>query len=142
VSMGQTMSYSDNLENNLKALENQEERDPVKVQRERERREADKKAAVLRAPYAEALKSSAFTNALLTQCRAIGQGQRTHVRFTWVGETLRLDARQSEKDKRMELVPMPEGIVAVFSVDGLETKRAKVNLEKDDPAAFAKKWLE
>ena len=33
------MSYLDNLENNLKALENQEERDPEKVKREQERRE-------------------------------------------------------------------------------------------------------
>jgi hypothetical protein len=136
------MSYSDNLENNLKALENQEERDPVKVQRERERREADKKSAVLRAPYAEALKRSAFTNQLLTECRVIGQSQRTHVRFTWVGEALRLDARQSERDKRVELEPTAEGIVAVFSVDGEETKRTKLDLERDDPAAFAKKWLE
>jgi hypothetical protein len=135
------MSYSDNLENNLKALENQEERDPVKVQRERERREADKKSAVLRAPYAEALKRSAFTNQLLTECRVIGQAQRTHVRFTWVGEALRLDARQSERDKRVEFEPTSEGVVAVFTVDGEETKRAKLDLERDDPAAFAKQWL-
>ena len=36
------MSYLDNLENNLKALEKQEERDPEKVKREQERREAPK----------------------------------------------------------------------------------------------------
>ena len=137
------MSYSDNLENNLKALERQEERDPAKVQREREQREADRKAAELRAPHAEALKRAAFTNQLLGQCRVIGQQQKMSVRFTWLGETLRLDARglQTENTKRVDLVPTPEGIAAVFSVDGEETKRAKVNLEKDDPAAFARKWL-
>jgi hypothetical protein len=131
------MSFLDNLENNLKALENREERDPAKLQRDREQREADKKAAELRAPHAEALKSSAFTNELLTECRLLGQKQKMLVRFTWLGETLRLDA----KEKRVELVPTPEGIVAVFTLDGQETKRAKVDLEKDDPAAFAKNWL-
>ena len=138
------MSYSDNLENNLKALERQEERDPAKVQREREQRDADQKAAVLRAPYAEALKTSAFTNQLLTHCRVIGQQHKLPVRFTWLGETLRLDAKelQAESARRVELVPTAEGIVAVFSVDGQETKRAKLNVEKDDPAAFAREWLQ
>ena len=36
------MSYLDNLENNLKALEKQDERDPEKVKREQERREAER----------------------------------------------------------------------------------------------------
>jgi hypothetical protein len=131
------MSYLDNLENNLKALENQEERDPVKVQRDRERREADKNAALLRAPHAEQLKTSPFTNELLTQCRTIGHAQRMLVRFTWLGETLRLDAQQ----KRLELMPTAEGVTAVFSVDGTETGRAPFDLESDDAAALAKRWL-
>jgi hypothetical protein len=54
------MSFLDNLENNLKALENQEERDPQKVKREQERREAERIAALLRAPHLEALKTSPF----------------------------------------------------------------------------------
>ena len=137
------MSYSDNLENNLKALERQEERDPAKVQREREQREADRKAAGLRAPHAEALKRSAFTNQLLGECRVIGQQQKMSVRITWLGETLRLDARglQTEDTRRVDLVPVAEGIAAVFSVNGAETGRGSVHLEKDDPAAFARKWL-
>src|SRR5271155_1165770 len=108
------MSFLDNLENNLKALENQEERDPEKVKREQDRRETDRTAALLRAPHAEALKKSPFTQELLTQCRAIGHGQRVLVQFTWLGETLRLDA----KAKRLELVPTTQGITAVFSLDG------------------------
>src|SRR5271154_2531569 len=108
------MSFFDNLENNLKALESQEEKDPEKVKRERERREADRYAALQRAPYADALKNSAYTSELLTQCRTIGHGQRVLVRFTWIGESLRLDA----KNKRMELTPTPEGIVAVLSSGG------------------------
>jgi hypothetical protein len=131
------MSFLDNLENNLKALENQEERDPVKVKRDQERRDADRKAALLRAPHAEMLKASPFTVELLTQCRAIGRGQRILVRFTWLGETLRLDAQE----KRLELAPTPEGITAVFFLNGEETGRAIVDVQLDDAAALARRWL-
>ena len=131
------MSFLDNLENNLKALESQEERDPEKVKREQERRDAERQAALLRAPHAEALKTSPFTSELLTQCRAIGHGQRVLVQFTWLGERLRLDA----KSKRMELPPTAEGITAVFSVNGEETGRAIVDPLADDAAALAKRWL-
>jgi hypothetical protein len=131
------MSYLDNLENNLKALESREEKDPEKVKRDQERREADRNAALLRAPHVEALKQSAFTSELLTQCRTIGHGQRVLVQFTWIGENLRLDA----KAKRMELTPTAEGITAVFSDGGFETARESVHLETDDPSALAKRWL-
>jgi hypothetical protein len=131
------MSYLDNLENNLKALENLEEKDPEKVKRDRERREAERNAALLRAPHADALKNSAFTSELLTQCRTIGRTQRVLVQFTWIDESLRLDA----KTKRLQLNPMTDGIEAVYSVDGAELRRAKVNLDSDDPAALAQQWL-
>ncbi len=131
------MSYLDNLENNLKALENQEERDPQKVKREQERREAERSAALLRAPYVDALKNSPFTSELLTQCRTIGHGQRVLVQFTWLGETLRLDA----KAKRMTLSPTAKGITAVFSVDGDETGRATVDPAVDDAGELARRWL-
>ncbi len=131
------MSYLDNLENNLKALESQEEKDPEKVQRDRERREAERNAALLRAPFVDALKSSAFTSELLTQCRTIGHGQRVLVQFVWVGETLRLNA----KNKRMDLTPSAEGIVAVVSIDGMETDRVTVDPNKDDAAALARRFL-
>jgi hypothetical protein len=131
------MSYSDNLENNLKALEKQEERDPVKVRLEQERRESDKKAALLRAPHAEQLKTSPFTMELLTQCRTVGHGLRIPVRFTWLGETLRIDAQE----RRLELAPTSEGIAAVFSLNGVEARRAAVDLQVDDAASLARRWL-
>ena len=131
------MSFLDNLENNLKALENLEERDPEKIKRDQERREADRNAALRRAPHAEALKKSPFTQDLLTHCRTIGHGQRILVQFTWLGETLRLDA----KTKRMELVPTAEGITATFFVNGEEKGRASVDPQVDDAAALAKRWL-
>ena len=131
------MSFLDSLENNLKALESQEERDPEKVQRDRERREADRNEALLRAPHAEALKKSAFTSDFLTHCRTIGHGKRVLVKFTWIGETLRLDAAA----KRLELVPTAQGIAAVFYEDGLEASRSTVDPLKDDAEALAKRWL-
>jgi hypothetical protein len=131
------MSYLDNLENNLKALENQEERDPQKVKREQERREAERSAALLRAPFVEALKNSPFTIELLTQCRTIGHQQRVLVQFTWLGETLRLDA----KEKRMLLTPTSEGITALFSVNGDETGRTTIDPKVDNADELAKRWL-
>ncbi|HTM15070.1 MAG TPA: hypothetical protein VL127_19240 [Bryobacteraceae bacterium] len=131
------MSYLDNLENNLKALENQEERDPQKVKREQERREAERSAALLRAPYVEALRDSLFTMNLLTQCRAIGHQQRVLVQFTWLGEALRLDA----KAKRMLLTPTSDGITAVFSVNGEETGRTNIDPQVDDAGELARRWL-
>jgi len=131
------MSFLDNLENNLKALENREERDPEKVRRDQERREADRTAALLRAPHAEALKTSPFTGELLTQCRDIGYGQRVLVQFTWLGESLRMDAQA----KRMELTPTAEGITAVHSLKGKEIRREVIDLETADAAALARRWL-
>jgi hypothetical protein len=131
------MSFLDNLENNLKALESIEEKDPEKVKRDKERREVERNGALLRAPHAEALKSSAFTSELLTQCRTIGHGQRVLVRFTWIGENLRLDAQS----KRLEMIPTAEGITAVFTRDGVESGRTPVNTATDDPTAIARRWL-
>jgi hypothetical protein len=131
------MSFLDNLENNLNALERQEEKDPEKVKRDHERREAERSEALLRAPHVEALKNSAFTSELLTQCRVIGHGERVLVRFTWIGESLRLDAQA----KRMDLIPTKDGIAAVFSVDGQEIERAKVDPQADDAGALARRWL-
>jgi len=131
------MGFLDNLENDLKALENREEKDPETVKRDRERREAERNAALLRAPHVDALKNSPFTSELLTECRTIGRGQRVLVQFTWIGENLRLDAKQ----KRMELVPTAEGITAVLSESGVEAGRVAVDPQKDDAAALAGKWL-
>ena len=131
------MSFLDNLENNLKALESLEEKDPEKVKRDQERRAADRNAALLRAPHVQALKYSPFTSELLTQCRAIGHAQRVLVQFTWIGESLRLDA----KAKRMELIPTAEGITAVFSMDGVETRQAPMDPQSEDAAAVARRWL-
>jgi hypothetical protein len=131
------MSYLDNLENNLNALERQEEKDPEKVKRDQERREADRNAALLRAPYADALKNSAFTSDLLKHCRTIGHQQRVLVKFAWIGESLRLETQT----KRLEFIPSTEGVTAVFSVNGTETERSTVDPRTDDGGELARRWL-
>src|ERR1700753_2312335 len=131
------MSFLDNLENNLKALERREEKDPEKGRRDQERREAERNAALRRAPYADALKNSPFTMDLLTQCRTIGHGQRVLVQFTWLGESLRMDS----KTKRMDLTPTAEGITAILSLNGEEIGREAIDPNVDDPAALARRWL-
>jgi hypothetical protein len=131
------MGFLDNLENDLKALEKQEERDPEKVRRDQQRREAERTAALLRAPNAEALRTSPFTSELLSQCRAIGHGLRVLVQFTWLGESLRLQA----KEKRMDLTPTAEGITAVRSLNGEEIGREIIDPKVDNAAALAAHWL-
>jgi hypothetical protein len=100
------------------------------------RREAELAAERALAPLAEQLKKSPFTNALLTECMTIGHKQRTRVGMAWIGTTLRLDA----KEKRLELRPTPEGILAVFHADGAETARESVDLN-GEAASLAAKWL-
>ncbi len=126
------MSFLDNLENSLKALESREEKDP-----QAEKRRAEDRAAVLAAqPFAEALKSSPFTEKLLLAARSIGHQQRTLVRFTWLDTTLRLEA----KNKKLDLKPTPEGIVAISVEDDVTGDPVPVSLDSD-PEALAANWL-
>jgi hypothetical protein len=58
------MSFLDNLENNLKALESQEEKDPQALARKAAQREAARSAALEIAPHAEALRNGPFKDEL------------------------------------------------------------------------------
>jgi hypothetical protein len=127
------MSFLDNLENSLKALESREEKDP-----QAEKRRAEDRAAALAAqPFAEALKSSPFTEKLFLAARTIGHQQRTLVRFTWLDTTLRLEA----KDKKLDLKPTAEGIVAIASEGAAASEPIPVSLDRDDPESLAANWL-
>jgi hypothetical protein len=130
------MGFLDNLENSLEALESGEERRGEERAQELAAREEARQAALKAAPHATALKSSPFVEQFLTACRTLGHGLRVFVQFTWVGDTLRLDA----KTKRLELVPTADGNVAVFHQDGQEVRREPLDLE-GDPNAFAERWL-
>lgn len=131
------MSFLDNLENNLKALENAEERDPGARKRAEEARAAERNAAEAIAPYAEQIRRSKFTDQLLGALMTLGHERKLVVRPTFLDQKLRLETGA----KRLELVPTPQGVEAVYYVDGNETAREKANLE-GDAVAFAKEWLE
>lgn len=131
------MSYLDSLENNLKALERLEEKDPEQLRRDAEARDSERARALRIAPHADALRNGEFTSQFLTACRTVGHGLRMLVRFTWLEQTLRLEA----KDKKLELQPLPEGIQAVFFVNG-ETVATEMLDLSGDPVALAHRWLE
>ena len=131
------MSFLDSLENNLKALESQEERDPEKRKRDLEARQAERDAALLVAPHVETLKSGPYTQQLLSAARTIGHRLRTFVDIAWIGSILRLDARA----RRLELRPTPEGILAVYMQDGQELRSELLDLS-GNPEEFVRRWLE
>src|SRR5712691_11941367 len=118
------MSFSDNLENDLKNLEAQDERDPISIARSHQRKLSQRSSVLAAAPHAEKLRSGKFTSGLLTHSTRIGHGLRTKVNIIWLGPTLRLEAR----DHRLELRPAPEGVMAHFLLNGKELKKQKVDL--------------
>jgi hypothetical protein len=131
------MSFLDNLENNLKALESRDERDPATLAREAAAREAARSVALEIAPHADALRNGPFKDGLLTACRDIGHRRRILVRPVWVDSTLRLETGT----KRLELRPTPNGVLAVSFVNGKEQDSTPVDLSSD-PVKVAEKWLE
>jgi hypothetical protein len=131
------MSFLDNLENNLKAMESRSERDPEALAREAAAREAARSVALEVAPHAEALRNGPFKDGLLTACRDIGHRRRILVRPVWVDSTLRLEAGS----KKMELRPSPSGVLAVFFDGGRERESTPIDLSSD-PVKLARKWLE
>lgn len=130
------MGFLDNLESNLKSLESVQERDPAELQRAQSRKELEKKQAIAAAPYADALKKSPWTMDLLTHATRIGHGQRTKVQMTWLGNTLRLQA----KDRRLELEPTPEGVRAIFRDGETETGNELIDLQ-GNAEQLAQRWL-
>jgi len=130
------MSFLDNLENNLKALESREERDPEALARQAAALESARSVALEIAPHAEALRNGPFKDALLTACREIGHRRRILVRPVWVDSTLRLEAGA----KKLELRPTPSGVLAVFFDGGRELESAPIDLSSD-PVKVAEKWL-
>lgn len=129
------MSFLDNLENNLKSLESSEQgkEDAERAHRTRENARAQAEAV---APFAEELKKSPFTAELLKQAARVGFSLRTKVHIAWLGSTLRLEAR----DKRLELRPTPQGIVAGYIENGQEVRTEPCDL-KGNPEDLVREWL-
>lgn len=126
------MSFLDNLENNLKALESREQGGIG----EGNRREAEKARAQASAPWAERLKQDPWTRNLMQQATRAGYQRRTKVNLAWIGTTLRLEAR----GHRLELRPQPDGIAAVFLRGTEESKQQGVDLKKDSQKLVAE-WM-
>jgi hypothetical protein len=134
------MSFFDNLEDNLKALESREQRDPAAIARARKAVEAEKLEALRRAPFAAALQSRPFAGALIAACRKEGHSRRILARPAWLDSTLRLEARWDDIDRRLELVPTGDGVRAVFYEGDAETHREPVDLDSP-PEGLARRWL-
>jgi hypothetical protein len=126
------VSFLDNLENNLKALEGREE-GGLEGNR---RREAERERALAVAPWAERLKASPFTSGLMQAATVAGRQRRTKVNLLWLDTTLRLEAR----DHRLELRPEADGVAAVFLKENEEVRRRPVDLASD-PQLLVAEWM-
>jgi hypothetical protein len=118
------MSFLDNLENNVKATEGAEGVLDHKGDEVR-RREKERQQALAAAPHAERLRSSEYTEHLFTEAARAGHSVRTKVDISWLGTTLRLQAR----DRKLEMRPTPQGVIAVFFEGSTEVRSAPVNLD-------------
>src|SRR5260370_30896739 len=121
------MSFSDNLENNLKNLESHDERDAAGGAKSQQRRQAHRANVLASAPNAEKLRNSKFTAGLLTHVTRIGHGLRTKVNIIWLGSTLRLQAREH----RLEVRPTPDGVVAHFLTGDAQAQKEKADLRRN-----------
>src|SRR5579875_402033 len=126
------MGFLDNLEDSLKSLESQEERNPA-AEKRRGEEQARARAA---APWAEQLKSSPFTQELFEKAALTGHRLRTKIYMSWLEATLRLEAR----GRRLDLEPTPDGIVAHFIEPDGETSRKNVDLN-GNPEDLLRSWL-
>jgi hypothetical protein len=126
------MSFLDNLENNLKALESREE-GGLDESRARERERA---LALAAAPWAERLKRESFTEKLMQQATLAGRERRIKVNLMWIGTTLRLEAR----GHRLELRPGPKGVDAVFLRGSEEVRQEPVDLA-GNPQKLTSRWM-
>jgi hypothetical protein len=129
------MSFLDNLEDNLKTLESQGD-GKEDLERQRRERESQRASAQAAAPYAEVLKKGPYTAELLKQAARVGHGMRLKVHIAWLGSTLRLEARE----RRLELRPTPDGIVAAYLENNQETRTSPLDL-KGNPEDLVREWL-
>jgi len=126
------MSFLDNLESNLKDLESKEERDPGA----RKKRDAERASALAAAPWAERLKNSPYTQEVLNSAARLGFQTRQRINVAWLGTALKLEV----KERRLELRPTSDGIVAVFLHNGKEEQRLAVDLA-GNAHELVEKWL-
>jgi hypothetical protein len=126
------MSFLDNLENNLKALESREEGGID----ESRRRDRERELAIAAAPWAERLKREPFAQTLMQQATIAGRHSRTKVNLMWIGTTLRLEAR----GHRLELRPGANGVTAVFLHGAAEVRQEPIDLS-GNPQRLVGDWM-
>ncbi len=126
------MDFLDNLENSLKNLESQEERDPAALRRQQEARQQSAAAA----PWAEKLKASEYTKSLFEKAALAGHQMRAKVYMAWLDSVLRLEAR----GRWCELRPTASGIVAEFVKSDGQITSMPVDLN-GDPGVVLQQWL-
>ena len=85
------MSFLDNLENNLKALESLESGGLDN----KNRRESERIRSIAAAPWAERLKKGPYAAALMRNLTRAGFERRMKVNFIWIGTTPGLEALRS-----------------------------------------------
>jgi hypothetical protein len=127
------MGFLDNLEDNLKTLEREDERDGSA----HERRQSERASALAAAPWAEKLKSSPFTSDLMNKAAEAGHRIRAKVYMAWLGNTLRLEVR----GRKLELRPTADGIQAVFLEGADEVRSHPLDLSSD-PGNLLDEWLD
>lgn len=126
------MSFLDNLENSLKSLESQDER----TSNDRNRREAERTAALAAAPWADKLKAAPYTGELLKIATREGFRMRAKVYIAWLGTTLKLEARE----RKLELRPTPNGVIATFIQPEMPLREQPVDLSSN-PEELVREWL-
>lgn len=126
------MGFLDNLENSLKSLESQDERDGA----EQLRRSDERARTAAAAPWAEKLKNSEYTRKLFDEAAVAGHRIRAKIYMSWMDTTLRLEA----KGKVLELRPEPQGIIAQYMRSDGETVTRPVDLE-GAPDQLLSDWL-
>src|SRR5580698_9862916 len=126
------MSFLDNLENDLKALESRDEGGLD----QNGRRDRERELAIAAAPWVERLKREPFAQTLMQQATIAGRQRRIKVNLMWIGTTLRLEAR----GHRLELRPGAKGVAAVFLRAAEETRQEPVDLS-GNPEKLVTEWM-
>jgi hypothetical protein len=126
------MGFLDNLENSLNSLERQEERDP----KEGSRRQAERSQAISVQPWADKLKSSAYTKDLFDKAAVAGHRLRAKIYIAWLEQRLRLEAR----GRVLELKPTTDGIWAEYTTANGSPVLRRIDLDSD-PGTLLNEWL-
>jgi hypothetical protein len=126
------MDFLDNLENSLKNLEQQDERQSNSAARQMEARRLAREIG----PWADALKKSAYVQSLFEKAAVAGHRLRSKIYIAWLDNNLRLEA----KGRWCEIRPTANGIQYEFvSVDG-GTVTQPLDLSSD-PDSLLRSWL-